>query len=63
MKFEDLEKEKRKFDSVAYILYESDMARFERINKRLWILTALMSIACAIQSVLCIVTFRATRKK
>ena len=38
-------KNKEKFDRMAYLMYESDMARFERINKRLWILCGGLVIA------------------
>ena len=42
---EKLSKYKEKFDRMAYLMYESDMARFERINKRLWILSGGLVIA------------------
>ena len=42
---ERLSKYKEKFDRMAYLMYESDMARFERINKRLWILSGGLVIA------------------
>lgn len=37
-------KEKRKFDSMVGFLYESDMARCERIIKRQWILCVLLGL-------------------
>ena len=42
---EKLSKYKEKFDRMAYLMYESDMARYERINKRLWILSGGLVIA------------------
>ena len=32
----------KEFDSYTYILYESDMARCERIMKRQWVLTIIL---------------------
>lgn len=37
--------EEKKFDSYTYILYESDMARCERIMKRQWVLTIILVLA------------------
>lgn len=42
---ERLSKYKEKFDRMAYLMYESDMARYERINKRLWFLSGGLVIA------------------
>lgn len=50
-------KEEKKFDSYTYILYESDMARCERIIKRLWVLAIILSVGLIVSNVLwCILT-------
>ena len=45
-------KDKEKFDRMVFLLYESDMARFERINKRLWILCTVLAIALVVSNIL-----------
>lgn len=37
-------KDKRKFDSMVGFLYESDMARYERIIKRQWLLCIVLGV-------------------
>lgn len=48
----DLSKYKDKFDEMAYLFWESDMARFERTNKRLWVLCLTLAIALIVSNVL-----------
>lgn len=51
----DLSKYKDKFDEMVRFFYESDMARFERINKRLWALCIVLLIALIVSNVLWII--------
>lgn len=37
-------KDKKKFDSMVGFLYESDMARYERIIKRQWVLCIVLAV-------------------
>ena len=48
----DLSQYKDKFDEMAYLFWESDTARFERMNKRLWILCLTLAIALIVTNVL-----------
>ena len=48
----DLSKYKDKFDEMAYLFYESDMARFERMNKRLCVVCIVLVIALIVSNVL-----------
>lgn len=48
----DLSKYKDRFDEMAYLFWESDVSRFERMNKRLWILCIVLSIALVVSNVL-----------
>lgn len=38
-------KDKKKFDTMVGFLYESDMARYERIIKRQWILCIVLAVS------------------
>ena len=51
----DLSKYKKDVDNMVYLLYESDMARFERINKRLLALCIVLLIALIVSNVLWII--------
>ena len=48
-------KDEKKFDSMAYLLYESDMARCERIIKRQWILCTVLGIGFILSILLWII--------
>lgn len=42
----------KKFDSMAYLLYESDMARCERIIKRQWVLCIVLGLGLIVSNLL-----------
>ena len=42
----------KKFDSMSYLLYESDMARCERIIKRQWILCIVLGLGNIVSLIL-----------
>lgn len=46
--------DKKEFDSVAYLLYESDMIRCEKIIRRQWVLCIVLGIATIVSTVLAI---------
>ena len=42
----------KEFDSMSYLLYESDMARCERIIKRQWILCIVLGLGFIVSNLL-----------
>lgn len=44
--------DKKEFDSVAYLLYESDMIRYEKIIRRQWILCIVLGVATIVSTVI-----------
>lgn len=53
MKENNKENNKEKeFDSYTYILYESDMARCERIIKRQWVLMIILLVGFILSNIL-----------
>ena len=44
--------DKKEFDSMTYLLYESDMARCERIIKRQWILCIALGLGLIVSNLL-----------
>lgn len=48
----DLSQYKDKFDEMAYLFWESDVSRFERMNKRMCVVCVVLAIASVISNVL-----------
>jgi hypothetical protein len=48
----DLSQYKDKFDEMAYLFWESDTSRFERMNKRLCVVCIVLAIALIVSNVL-----------